>query len=130
MMKDILHMTPMRFFDFWKVNGQPPFCLVTVASLSGFYDLDRISSFIWIHLDGLHTVDNIITEICNIFTDVKREQATQDVIALLKRMDEDDLIILNYNSLHPYKKLKTYQRKNNHKTKERQNEVKRQKADK
>lgn len=107
MKKDILRMTPVRFLDFWKVEGQLPFCLITVRGIVGIYDLDQISSFIWLYLDGSYTVDSIITAICNNFTDVKRDQVEQDVIALLKQMDADDLIILDYNSLHPYKKLKT-----------------------
>lgn len=124
MKRSILEMTPMRLLDFWKVKEKPPFCIVTVLGLSGFYDLDEISSFIWLHLDGSHTIDSIIAKICNKFPDAKREQVKRDVTSLLKRFDEDDLIILDYNSLHPYKKLKTYQRKNNHATRRRQNEAK------
>jgi hypothetical protein len=107
MKKEILQMTPVRFLDFWKVEGKMPCSSITVMGITGIYKLDRISSFVWLYLDGSHTVDSIIAEICSYYTDVKRTQIEQDVITLLKRFDTDDLIILDYNPLHPYKKLVT-----------------------
>lgn len=110
MKRDILQMTPMRFMEFWNVKGQLPFCLITVRGIAGIFDLDQISSFIWLYLDGSHIVDSIISEICNNFTEAKRDQVEQDVTAHLKRMEADDLIILDYNSLNPFKELTTYEK--------------------
>jgi hypothetical protein len=118
--KNILAMTPMRFFDLWKINGEPPFGLITVGGFTGAFELDEITSFIWLHLDGSHTVNDIITKICNRFSDVKRDEVEKDVCDILKRMDTDDIIILDYNPLCPYKNLKTFKklkkRKSNDKT--------------
>lgn len=105
--ENILSMTPLRFLDFWKVEGELPFCIITVRGISGVYKLDEISSFIWLYLDGSHTVDSIISEICNNFSGAERGQVKQDVIEVLKRQDADDLIILDYNSLYPFKELNT-----------------------
>jgi len=103
--KDVKLMTPVRFHEVWKVEGQTPFCITTTIGLSGVYRLDEISSFIWLLMDGAHTVDSIISEVCNNFPDAERNQVEPDIVRVLNQMDADDLIILDYNSLHPYKKL-------------------------
>jgi anaerobic magnesium-protoporphyrin IX monomethyl ester cyclase len=107
MEKNILSMKPVRFLDFWEVKGKPPFCEITVRGVTGIYELNKISSFIWLHLDGTHTVSSIIDEICNKFKNVERKQVEQDVIEVLQQHESYDLIILDYNHLYPYKELKT-----------------------
>jgi hypothetical protein len=101
---DILQMKPKRFFEIWKIDGHPPFGQITVLGLSGIFKLNRISAFIWIQLDGSHTVDGIITTLCKHFADMKRSRIDHDVRTILKRMDKDDLITLDYNPLHPFKR--------------------------
>jgi|GEM_PF-275223 len=107
MKKDILQMTPMRLLDFWKVEGKPPFYSIKVRGLSGIYELDQISSFVWLRLEGSVTVDSIVIQICNNFANVEREQVERDVIVLLKRLESDDLLILDYDPLCPNKELRT-----------------------
>jgi hypothetical protein len=110
MMNNILKKRPARVMEFWKAEGKLPFCTVTVKGVSGVYELDEISSFIWLYLDGAHTIDSIITEACNSFEDAERMQVKQDIIRLLKRLDADDLIYLDYNPLYPHKNLKTFEK--------------------
>ncbi|HIE05457.1 MAG TPA: PqqD family protein [bacterium (Candidatus Stahlbacteria)] len=107
MKREILQMTPVRFLDFWKIEGEPPFGLITVRGISGIYKLNELSSFIWLCLDGSNTVEKIITAICRHFSDAERGQVEEDVVLILKSMDNDDLIILDYNPLYPYKELVT-----------------------
>lgn len=132
MEKDILQMTPIRLLDFWEVEGKPPFYSIKVRGLSGIYELDQISSFVWLRLEGSVTVDSIVIQICNNFAKVEREQVERDIIVLLKRLDKDDLIILDYNPLNPYKELRTLERiekverkmvRANFKDKKQQNEI-------
>ena len=104
-------MKPMRFFEIWKVEGTPPFCKTLVLGVSGAFELDDISTFIWVLLDGSHTIDSIIGRLSDCFPDVERNQIKQDVINVLERMDKDDLIILKYNPLCPYKELTSLQAK-------------------
>lgn len=128
---DMLQMKPGRYLDYWRVDGDPPFYLVTVRGLSGGYKLDEISSFIWLHIDGTNTVDSIITEICNSFEGAERKQVEQDVIEILNRFEADDLIILDYNPLYPYKGLKTLKNigKNQFSKRKYRSEDKKQKND-
>jgi len=115
MTSDILDAKPVRYLDFWKVHGDPPLCTITVRGISGVYDLDEVSSFIWLHLDGTNSVNWIITEICNNFEGAEKKQVGRDIIEILKSWEEDDLIILYYTPLYPYKEMKTLKkiRKNN-----------------
>jgi anaerobic magnesium-protoporphyrin IX monomethyl ester cyclase len=105
--KAILSMKPMRICDFWKIKDEPPFSRITVFGLSGLhYELDQIASFIWLYLDGTHTVHCIISKICHRFSDVEREKVAEGVISFLKEMDADNIILLDYNPLCPLKQTK------------------------
>jgi hypothetical protein len=108
MTNDILQKTPARVLEFWKTEGEPPFCIVTAKGVSGIYELDEHSSFIWLYLDGAHTVDSIVTIACNTFEGAERKQVEKDIIKVLKRLDADDLIHINYNPLYPHKYLKIF----------------------
>jgi hypothetical protein len=63
MASNVLQKKPARVLEFWKTEGKPPFCKVTVKGVSGIYELDEISSFIWLYLDGDHTIDSIISRV-------------------------------------------------------------------
>jgi anaerobic magnesium-protoporphyrin IX monomethyl ester cyclase len=102
--KAIVLMKPMRICDFWKIEDEPPFGRITVFGLSGlYYELDQIASFIWLYLDGTRTVDCIISKLCHRFSDVEREEVAEGVISVLKQMDTDNIILLDYNPLYPLK---------------------------
>jgi hypothetical protein len=66
------------------VCGQP-------SDMQKIFILNSLAAFIWQHLDGEHTLDELLTEIVENFA-VDREQATQDAVEFIEQLLEQNLL--------------------------------------
>lgn len=62
-----------------------------VGNLDYVYTLSPVAARVWSLLDGNHTVDAIVTELCDEF-DVTAEAAMSDVGSLLADLEEVNLV--------------------------------------
>lgn len=54
--------------------------------------LNEVASAIVSRCDGTHTVESIVTEICQAFTSAEAEEVERDLLALLAQLEERGLL--------------------------------------
>ncbi len=94
-----LNFIPKSRITLWKKdldNEEYPGVLLGYKS---FFNLNTIGFLIWKMLDGKHTVADIIEELSEKFKDVDKNTIKQDVFEILKQLNNERLVILNYDSL-------------------------------
>lgn len=88
---------PKRMSEMWKKDISGEISILIKQT----YKLNSIASAIWELCTGFNTVQSIATKIANMFnaSDIET-QVLVDVKNILKSWEYDDLVILNYDSLH------------------------------
>ena len=56
------------------------------------HEMDSTATFIWNRLDGLHSVNQIVDELCEEYS-VARELATEDVLEFVSLLDGKGLVV-------------------------------------
>jgi methyltransferase-like protein len=93
---------PIRYTLLYKTEGVPPNSKVLIYNTKGQkYGLNEIASFIWVLLDGEQTIEELINIIVKEYNTTKI-QAQKDILNLLRRFEQDELVIIDYNPLYPY----------------------------
>lgn len=108
-----LSFRPIHYICFWKCKGDMRSIgklRVVIQAFSGRISLNSVASFVWLLCDGNNKISEIIKKVHSPFPDVSREIIKSDVLNLLNRFEQDDLIIIDYNPLYPYKELHCFRK--------------------
>src|SRR5450759_2556006 len=68
-----------------------------IADMNSVYTLNETGAFIWEHIDGKRTVEEIITELMNEY-EIDKQNAESDVITFIGNMRKYLIICLLYTS--------------------------------
>jgi len=100
-------VVPYKYLCKWRLldtnEGNNP--IVKVAGVSGEYILNEVASEIWLLMDGRRTIRDIASIISKKYEEVSISEVEKDIIEFLDQFEQKDVIIIDYNSLFPYKKL-------------------------
>lgn len=111
-MKREIELIPFKYICRWKfLNNNEGKRIVKVSGVSGEYLLNEMASEIWVLMDGKRTVKEIAKIISNNYSGVSLRIIEKDIIDLLRELEHKDIIIMDYNSLFPYKKLHAINKK-------------------
>lgn len=58
-----------------------------IADMNSMYTLNETGAFIWEHIDGKNSVEDIITELTRVY-DINYETAENDVLAFMDNMSK------------------------------------------
>lgn len=96
----ICQKKPHKKLEIWKYSGNEKYPLKIVAT-KGILKFNKTASLIWLLIDGKHTVKDIVAELQVQFPDQNQKEVEKDVIDFCQKLDNIDLIVLNWTPLQP-----------------------------
>lgn len=91
--------TPKRATELW---GYLENNLIEITSVKGVYRLNSVESYIWENCNGRMTIKEIASDLVKKFRNINMsDKAEVEVIKILESWKKDNLLIINFNFLHP-----------------------------
>lgn len=98
-------LAPCRRSIYWKVEEEKTGCKILVYSFRGLIRLNQTASLIWEHLDGRHSLEELLVTLRKSFPNAPAEQLKEDLENFLRSAETMGLICRQWRPLQPYQVL-------------------------
>ena len=97
-MNKIENYTPCRVTEIYYIAED----YIEVVGTSGVIVLKGVLMDLWYKLDGLHTIGEIVNDLCMKFLIVDRSAIINELFIILKKLQRNNLVIINWDPLYKF----------------------------